>query len=155
MDSECSIVSADHRDELLPILIRWAHNACSVHHGSFVDFLYTFVCSFLPCMYMYRVLYGRMQKQGGSKSGGNSKRGIVLRFLGGCEGSKMAEFINLIILPFKSLLTSKHNVPIQCHVLFIYTMYMHTYIVKIPLLVSTFQPVHVLILCTTLSIFSN
>ena len=63
-------------------------------------------------MYVYcsRVLYGRMQKHGGvggSKSSGNPRRGMVLRFLGGCEGSEMAEFINLLILPFKNLLTSK------------------------------------------------
>lgn len=53
-----------------------------------------------------------MQKHGGvggSKSGGNPRRGMVLRFLGGCEGSEMAEFINLLILPFKSLLTGKWN----------------------------------------------
>ena len=58
---------------------------------------------------MCRVFYGRMQKQGASKSGGNPRRGMVLRFLGGCEGSEMSEFINLIILPFKSLLTGKYN----------------------------------------------
>jgi hypothetical protein len=48
-----------------------------------------------------------MQKQGGvggSKSGGNPRRGMVLRFLGGCEGSEMAEFISLLIVPFKNLL---------------------------------------------------
>ena len=53
-----------------------------------------------------------MQKHGGiggSKSGGNPRRGMVLRFLGGCEGSEMTELINLLILPFKNLLTGKNT----------------------------------------------
>ena len=48
-----------------------------------------------------------MQKTGGvgsSKFGKTPKRGTVLRFFGGCEGNEMTEFINLLILPFKSLL---------------------------------------------------
>ena len=65
----------------------------------------------ISCTSLCRVLYGRMQKHGGvggSKSGGNPRRGMVLRFLGGCEGSEVAEFINFLILPFKSLLTGTH-----------------------------------------------
>ena len=91
------MVSADHREELLPILIRLVKISRYMYAAYW--YMYYVQCS--------RVLYGRMQKQGGvggSKSGGNPRRGMVLRFLGGCEGSEMAEFISLLILPFKNLL---------------------------------------------------
>ena len=54
----------------------------------------------------YRILYGRMLRQGGhntGKSGGASRRGIVLRFLAGCQGDEMKEFIKLLTLPFQGL----------------------------------------------------
>ena len=46
----------------------------------------------------------KLSGTGSSKFGKTPRRGTVLRFLGGCEGNEMMEFINLIILPFKSLL---------------------------------------------------
>ena len=69
--------------------------------------------SLSPCIIVCRVLYGCMQKHGGpgsSKFGGFPRRGAVLRFLGGCEGREMVEFVNLLILPFKNLLPGKVNV---------------------------------------------
>ena len=48
-----------------------------------------------------------MQRQGGhntTKAGGAGRRGLVLRFLGGCEGSELTEFIQLLTLPFHGIL---------------------------------------------------
>ena len=56
----------------------------------------------------FRVLYGRMLRQGGhstTKAGGAGRRGLVLRFLGGCEGEELTEFIELLLLPFHEILT--------------------------------------------------
>ena len=39
----------------------------------------------------------------GSKGGGVARKGLVLRFLGGCEGSELEEFISLLTTPFKSI----------------------------------------------------
>ena len=58
-----------------------------------------------------------MHKQGGhgsSKSGGTPRRGMVLRFLGGCEGNEMKEFIELLILPFRHLLDGMYMYTWMC-----------------------------------------
>lgn len=46
-----------------------------------------------------------MQRQVGrstSKAGGSGRKGLVLRFLGGCEGNELGEFIDLLTTPFYS-----------------------------------------------------
>lgn len=66
-------------------------------------------------MYMYlthgllvnaRLLYGRLQRLGShesSRTGGSSRQGSVLRFLGSCEEGEMVEFMKLLTLPFQDL----------------------------------------------------
>eukprot|EP00118_Oscarella_pearsei_P012476 m.92302 g.92302 ORF g.92302 m.92302 type:complete len:2568 (+) comp36728_c0_seq4:63-7766(+) len=72
VDEETSIVASEHRQQLMPILIR--------------------------------ILYGRMMKQAGGKSGRQgaaSQRAVILRFLAGCSSEELAVFIDIITEPFQ------------------------------------------------------
>ncbi|XP_076304449.1 small subunit processome component 20 homolog isoform X2 [Tachypleus tridentatus] len=70
IDSEHGCVQAEHRDELLPILMR--------------------------------ILYGKMLYKTGGNTGGKSiRRGIILRFLAGCNESELKIFLMLAFSPFK------------------------------------------------------
>ncbi|XP_022238550.1 small subunit processome component 20 homolog [Limulus polyphemus] len=73
IDSEHGSVQAEHREELLPVLMR--------------------------------ILYGKMLYKTGGNTGGKSnahiRRGIVLRFLAGCNESELKMFLMLAFSPFK------------------------------------------------------
>ena len=60
-----------------------------------------------------------MQRQGGhstTKGGGAGRRGLVLRFLGGCEGNELTEFIQLLTLPFRDILKGEFVCEFFVHV---------------------------------------
>ena len=88
-------MSIEHRDKLLPVLVRSvpSHPLPYLAIESIIVFL-------------LRLLYGQMLKKGGGASkGGGVARKLVLRFLGGCEGNELGEFINLLTTPFHSIST--------------------------------------------------
>lgn len=151
MDSEPAVISSDHRERLLPILIRLAllrsglegswNLSCHlilrtleyrifkgtqmmysgpVYCKAALDLVGTNLAlpDLSPRPYPIvtsprRLLYGRMQRQGGhntTKAGGAGRRSLVLRFLGGCEGTELTEFIQLLTLPFHGILKEKGEI---------------------------------------------
>eukprot|EP00731_Ephydatia_muelleri_P001007 Em0001g1007a len=78
-ESECSLVSPDHWEQLLPLLLRVLYGRLQRHGGG-----------------------------GGHNAGGKVgvaiRRGAVLRFLGSCGSHEVGEFMKLILTPFQSLL---------------------------------------------------
>ncbi|XP_070543166.1 small subunit processome component 20 homolog [Ptychodera flava] len=63
VDEDHGVINAEHREQLLPILVR--------------------------------ILYGRML----IKTGGKSKKSVILRFLGGCKPTELSQFMDLVMEP--------------------------------------------------------
>ena len=68
----------------------------------------------LWCVYICRILYGKMQSQTGKDSSGkfnsNFRKATVMKFLAGSKQEELKVFIDLILQPIQHLVGGENNV---------------------------------------------